>query len=62
MAIIITPWKTLTKVAESTILVEEKLHVKWKNMAKYCPNNFDSDEFENSDDEDEHCEKRLKWI
>jgi hypothetical protein len=47
-------------VAESTILVEEKLHVKWKNMAKYCPNNFDSDEFENSDDEDEHCEKRLK--
>jgi hypothetical protein len=47
-------------MVKSTILVEEKLHVKWKNMAKYRPNNFDSDEFENSDDEDEHYEKKTK--
>ncbi len=47
-------------MAEFAILVEEKLHVKRKNLAKYCPNFFDSDEFENSDDEYEHCKKKAK--
>ncbi len=47
-------------MVESTILVEEKLHVKWKSIAKYHPNNFDNDESENSDDEDEHYEKKTK--
>jgi hypothetical protein len=34
--------------------------VKQKSTTKYCPNNFNNDEFENSDDEDEHYEKKTK--
>jgi len=49
-------------VAESTILVEENLLVRWKNMARYCPNKFDSDESKNNDDEDENYEKKKKEI
>jgi hypothetical protein len=60
MTIINMPRRTLTKVAESVILIEEELLVRWKNMAKYHPNNFDSDESENNDDEHEHYEKKTK--
>ncbi len=45
-------------MVESTILVEEKLHVRRKNMARYHQNDFDSDEFEDSDDV--HYEKKTK--
>jgi hypothetical protein len=54
MAIIGMPRRTLTKMDESTILVEEKLPMKWKNMVRYCPNNSNNDKFEDNDDEDEH--------
>ncbi len=47
-------------MAESTILVEENLLVRWKNMARYCPNKFDNDESKNNDDEDENYEKKKK--
>ncbi len=47
-------------MAKFAILVEKKLHVRQKNMARYRPNNFDSEELEDNDDEDEHYKKRLK--
>jgi hypothetical protein len=47
-------------MAESIILVKEKLHVKQKSMANNYLNNFDSDKFEDSDDEHEHYEKKTK--
>jgi len=47
-------------MVESVILVEKELHVKQKSIAKYSLNNFDSDKFENNDDEDEHYEKKIK--
>ncbi len=53
MAIISMPRKTLIEVDESTILGKEKLHVRWKNMARYCPNDYNSDESKDNDDEDE---------
>jgi hypothetical protein len=43
---------------ESTILVEKKLFVRRKNMAKYHQNDFNKDEFEDYDDE--HNEKKNK--
>ncbi len=43
MTIISMPRRTLAKVVESIILIEEKLPMKQKNMAKYLPNNSDSD-------------------
>jgi len=60
MAIINIPIKTLIEMAKFAILVEKKLHVRQKNMARYPPNNFDSEELEDNDDEDEHYKKRLK--
>jgi hypothetical protein len=42
-------------MVESTILVEKKLLVRRKNMAKYRQNDFNRDEFEDYDDE--HNEK-----
>jgi hypothetical protein len=60
MAIINIPIKTLIEMAKFAILVEKKLHVRQKNMARYRPNNFDSEELEDNDDEDEHYKKRLK--
>ncbi len=47
-------------MVESAILVEEELLVRWKNMARYHPNNFDSDELEDNNDEDEHYENKTK--
>jgi hypothetical protein len=29
-------------------------------MARYCPNNYDSDEFKDSDDKDAHYKKKTK--
>jgi hypothetical protein len=45
-------------MVESVILVEEEIPMKQKSMAKYHLNNFDSDEFEDSDDENKHYEKK----
>jgi len=47
-------------VAEFSILGEEELPMKWKNMARCCPNNLDNDESRDSDDEDEHSENKTK--
>ncbi len=30
------PWKTLVEVAKSTIMMEEKMTVRKKNIARYC--------------------------
>jgi hypothetical protein len=43
MTIINMPRRTLAEVVESTVLIEEKLTVRQKSMAKYHPNNFDND-------------------
>jgi len=34
--------------------------MKWKNMVKYCQNDYDSDESDDFDDENEHHEKKIK--
>ncbi len=60
MTIISMLRRTLVEVVESVILMEEKLHVRWKNMAKYHPIFFDNDEYEDNDDEDEHYENKTK--
>jgi hypothetical protein len=53
------PRRTLAKVVESIILVQE-LPMKWKNMAKYCQKYYDNDEFDDFDNEDEHHGKKTK--
>jgi hypothetical protein len=59
MTIVNMPKRTLVEVAKFAILIEKKLHVKQKNMPKYCPNNSNSDESEDND-EDEHYKKKTK--
>ncbi len=44
MAIISMPRKTLTEVAKFAILVEKKLFMRRNSMARYPPNNIDSDD------------------
>ncbi len=39
----------LIKVSEFAI-IEKELHMRRKNMAKYCQNDFDSDEFDDFDE------------
>ncbi len=58
MAIISMPRKTLAEVAKFVILVEEQLHVRRKNMARYHPNNIDNGKYEDNDDEDEHYKRK----
>ncbi len=48
MVIINMPRKIVAKVAESAIIVEEELPMRWKNIMKYCQNVSDSDEFDDS--------------
>jgi hypothetical protein len=43
MTIIGMPRKTLAKVVESTITIEEKMPVRRRNMARYCQD-FNNDE------------------
>jgi hypothetical protein len=57
------PKRTLAKIVEFAIIIEEKLPMKWKNMARYHQNvfdSYDSDEYDDFDDEDEHHEKKTK--
>ncbi len=60
MAIISMLRRTLVKMAESEILVEEKLHVRQNNMVKCCLNKFESEEYEDSANEDKHYKKKHK--
>jgi Zn-finger nucleic acid-binding protein len=60
MVIINMPRRTLAKIAEFAIIIEEKLPMKRKNMAKYHQNDSNSDEFDDSNNEDEHHEKKTK--
>jgi hypothetical protein len=57
MAIIGMPRRTLVKVAESTIAIEEKMLVRKRIMARYCQD-FDSDESNELDDEEQVKPKR----
>jgi len=59
MAIINKP-RTLAKVAKSAILVKEKLPMRWKNMARYHPNNSNNDEYKDIDDKNKHYEKKTR--
>jgi hypothetical protein len=54
--------RTLVKVVESAILVEEKLHVRRKNMVRCCLNKFESDKYEDSANENKHYEKKHKFF
>jgi len=63
MVIINMPKRTLAEIVEFAIIIEEKLPMKWKNMARYHQNvfdSYDSNEYDDFDDEDEHHERRLK--
>ncbi len=60
MVIISMPRKTLAEVAKFAFLVEEELHVRRKSMARYPPNDIDSDESKDNDDEDEHYKRKTK--
>jgi hypothetical protein len=57
MAIISMLRKTLAKVVESTVTIEEQLPMRRKNMVRFRQNDFDSDEF---DEFDEQHEKKIK--
>ncbi len=59
IVIISMPWKTLAKVTKSEIIVEEKLLVRWKNIARYHQANFDNEE-SNEKDEENHCKTKKK--
>jgi len=43
MLIINMPWRTLAEVAKSAITMEEKLLVRWKNIARYHQANLDNE-------------------
>jgi hypothetical protein len=60
MAIINMPKRILVEIVESTIIIEEKLPMRRKNMVRYCHNDFDRDEYDDSNDEDEDYEKKTK--
>jgi hypothetical protein len=60
MVIISMPRRTLTELAKFIILVEKQLHVRRKNMARYCQNNSNNDESKDSDDENEHYKNKTK--
>jgi len=60
MVIISMPKMILTKVVESTILVEEETHVKKKNVAKCHKIDFDIDESNNFNDDEQHEKKAKK--
>jgi len=63
MVIINMPKRTLTELVEFAIIIKEKLPMKWKNMARYHQNvfdSYDSDEYDDFDNEDEHHEKKTK--
>jgi hypothetical protein len=47
-------------MAKFVILVEKKLPMRRKNMARYHPNNSNNNEYEDNDDEDEHYENKTK--
>jgi len=53
--------RTLVKVVESAILVEEKLHVR-QNMVRCCLNKFESDKYEDSANENKHYEKKHNFF
>jgi hypothetical protein len=52
--------RTLVKVVESAIIVEEELPTREKNMAKYHQNDFNSDEFDDFDEKMSTMNKKLK--
>jgi hypothetical protein len=54
------PKRTLVEVVEFAIIIEEKLPMKWKNMARKHQNVSHSDEFDDFDNENEHHEKKTK--
>jgi len=54
------PKRTLVEVVEFAIIIEEKLPMKWKNMARNHQNVSHSDEFDDFDNENEHHEKKTK--
>jgi hypothetical protein len=60
MATISMQKNTIVEVVEFVIIVEDKIPMKWKNMARYHQNVFDNDELDDSNDEDEHHEKKTK--
>ncbi len=47
------PKRTLVEVVEFAIIIEEKLPMKWKNMARKHQNVSHSDEFDDFDNENE---------
>ncbi len=49
-------------MVESTILVEGKLHVRWKNMVRCYLNKFESDKYEHSGNENKHYEKKHNFF
>jgi hypothetical protein len=58
MAIVGMPQRTLAKVVESTIAIEEKMSIRKRNMARYCQD-FDSDEYDELDDEEQVKPNRI---
>jgi hypothetical protein len=54
------PKITLAEVVEFAIIIEGELPIRWKNMARYCQNDSNNDEFDDFDNEDEHHEKKTK--
>jgi hypothetical protein len=58
MAIIGIPRRTLAEMVELTIVVEKEMPIRRRNMAKYCQD-FNSDEFDESD-EDERIKPKRK--
>jgi hypothetical protein len=57
MTIIGMPRKTLAKVVESTIAIEEKMPVRRRNMVRYCQD-FNNDESNELDDDKQVKPKR----
>jgi len=52
--------KILAEIVEYVIIVEEKLPMRWKNMAKYRQNDSNSDEYDDFDKKMSIMKKRLK--
>ncbi len=50
MAIISMSWRTLAEVVELTIMIEEKMQIRKKSIARYCQDS-DNDESKHYDEE-----------
>lgn len=50
--------RTLAEVAEFSIIMEEKLLIRWKNIARYCQANSESEELDDLDEENHSKTKR----